>query len=172
MAETSVSLHNTSHFYVREVFEEDLQMTRDRLQNEATKEVAKELDNSATVEENRGSGNSISAKTRNITAYEPHSKASRFDESFAMTQAEKVAVLDSLGMNCENTVNPNTDLECSGFIKAEDVQDSEVTQVVIYPGYQTLSKRKFPLERIFLLDCVHTMPAHFENGEKFDGSRI
>ena len=21
----------------------------------------------------------------------------------------------------------------------------------------------------FFLDCVHTMPAHFENGEKFDG---
>ena len=21
----------------------------------------------------------------------------------------------------------------------------------------------------FVLDCVHTMPAHFENGEKFDG---
>ena len=131
MAETSVSLHNTSHFYVREVFEEDLQMTRDRLQNEATKEIAKELDNSTTVEENRGSGNSLRAKTRNITAYEPLFKASRLDESFTMTQAEKVAVLDSLGMNCENIVNPNTELECSGFIKAEDVQDSDVNQVVI-----------------------------------------
>ena len=23
-----------------------------------------------------------------------------------------------------------------------------------------------------VLDCVHTMPAHFENGEKSDGSKI
>ena len=22
---------------------------------------------------------------------------------------------------------------------------------------------------VFDLDCIHTMPAHFENGEKFDG---
>ena len=27
---------------------------------------------------------------------------------------------------------------------------------------------KLPLH----LDCVHTMPAHFENGEKCDGSKI
>ena len=28
------------------------------------------------------------------------------------------------------------------------------------------------MPRIICLDCVHTMPAHFENGEKCDGSKI
>ena len=131
MAETSVHLHYASHFYVRGVFEEDLKMTRDRLQNEATEVVNKELNGSTNVKENRGNGNSFSAKTRNITAYEPPSKASRFEESFTMTQAEKVAVLDNLGCSGKNTVNANSEFDCSGFIKAEDVQDNEVTQVII-----------------------------------------
>ena len=26
--------------------------------------------------------------------------------------------------------------------------------------------------QVILLDCVHTMPAHFENGEKCDGCKI
>ena len=49
---------------------------------------------------------------------------------------------------------------------------TSVSGVLFGPSVESSNLRSTPNQSCDVLDYVHTLPVHFENGEKYDGNKI